>query len=136
MELKRYWICLIGMFLLSFNRTKWNWNQFDSACHRLFWILLIVLNGIETLLCLCPSTRRTFSFNRTKWNWNIGGFLLSSRTGAFNRTKWNWNTVGCVNTFASSSTFNRTKWNWNSSVMLQCRGAFFSFNRTKWNWNL
>ena len=54
----------------SFNRTKWNWNWIVHITSFYTNLLLIVLNGIETISsggCLMTVS----SFNRTKWNWNL-----------------------------------------------------------------
>ena len=69
MELKPGLFGVGGSAYNPFNRTKWNWNEFDSIGMESLSSLLIVLNGIETEYDW-NKTQSGYPFNRTKWNWN------------------------------------------------------------------
>ena len=100
-------------FIITFNRTLWNWN---ISALILIWvhdILLIVPYGIETRcpaliwrtttqLLIVPYGIETINdngiieklepFNRTLWNWNYNSYCFGGQTlTTFNRTLWNWN---------------------------------------------
>ena len=123
--------------LLTFNRTKWNWNLFSTILLIFCSILLIVLNGIE-MKHRRSNNQTTGTFNRTKWNWNqlfmidgdIASGLLIVLNGieilpirGYNRRLAELLIVlnGIENhknnrTKLHYRTFNRTKWNWNTIV--------------------
>ena len=135
MELKPYSIAVGNRTGSSFNRTKWNWNSDSQTRHgvprafnRTKWNwnkisligfanclqLLIVLNGIETMVSYCNDEVVLFSFNRTKWNWNFVCPDVKFGPYSFNRTKWNWNALSPLSAACPNAAFNRTKWNWNN----------------------
>ena len=75
----------------AFNRIKWNWNRSSACTTSPWWVLLIASNGIETIDNTQTDTRGA-PFNRIKWNWNgMRSLNLPNFSSSFNRIKWNWN---------------------------------------------
>ena len=112
--------------------------------------LLIVLNGIETLLKISDwyvfnllivlngiETESTFplplvsgeTFNRTKWNWNNAFTVAIIWLSAFNRTKMELKWHQRHHHLQGNPPFNRTKWNfWDAafpeSTFVSLTGSF------------
>ena len=112
MELKCLWLRPVLLHVLTFNRTKWNWNKPVVSTPTLATTLLIVLNGIEMWYygVRCCVIDLLIVLNGIEIDYRLN-YLLGSHP--FNRTKWNWNCVRQRSTLFSE-TFNRTKWNWNA----------------------
>ena len=115
------------------NRTLWNWNIMSPFMVFTSVFVLIVLYGIETIVCKSVLVHLVSCLNRTLWNWNKNlcakdWFLIS-----LNRTLWNWNCL-IYHLFHLHKSLNRTLWNWNfTTIVVGILGG--SLNRTLWNWN-
>ena len=83
-------VIIVVLCLVSFNRTKWNWNVSSYLSGMVEYLLLIVLNGIE-MQSYKAAYEAAGTFNRTKWNWNVAEDADWCHEWSFNRTKWNWN---------------------------------------------
>ena len=97
-----------------FNRTKWNWNGKSGVRYFFPPLLLIVLNGIEMVLCLlfdvCPL------------------FLLIVLNGIEILRLLHWSRFLRLLLIVLNGI--------EIVLSICCIRFCFAFNRTKWNWNL
>ena len=122
------------VLFVTFNRTRRNWNKFDTTCKTKITMLLIVPEGIEmSPLRQLQQSERTF--NRTRRNWNPLFLCQIIFIPSFNRTRRNWNTL-----------YTTLKMNLpnllivpegieilSNSIKTMCLNPF---NRTRRNWNI